>query len=121
PSDNSNTQFALLALWVAGRHKVPTERALALVARRFKASQNKEGGWLYFHHPNQPQISDAMICAGLLGLAVGHGLDSGAQRSDSAVKKVDDPSVKQAFEALSKCIGTPKGPNAERPRGDKKT
>ena len=46
-SDNSNTQFATLGLWAAGRHGVPMERALARLAERFQVSQGKDGGWIY--------------------------------------------------------------------------
>src|SRR5262249_46856572 len=35
-SDNSNTQFAMLALWAAQRHGVPLDRTLARVDRRFR-------------------------------------------------------------------------------------
>jgi hypothetical protein len=43
-SDNSNTQFAALGLWAAGRHGVPMARSLSLLARRFQVSQTREGG-----------------------------------------------------------------------------
>src|SRR5262249_55186410 len=46
-SDNSNTQFAVLALWAAQRHGVPMERCLALLVKRFHQSQNPDGGWGY--------------------------------------------------------------------------
>ena len=38
--DNSNTQFAMLALWAARRHDVPVEVALGLVEQRFRATQH---------------------------------------------------------------------------------
>ena len=47
-TDNSGTQFALIALWVSGRNGVPTERALALTAKRFRDSQNADGGFGLF-------------------------------------------------------------------------
>jgi hypothetical protein len=77
--DNSNTQFAALGLWVASRHDVPCERALALLAGRFRTSQGNAGGWGYF--PGQGE-QPATTCAGLLALAIGHGLDAeeGAQK-----------------------------------------
>ncbi len=37
-SDNSNTQFAALGLWVTGRHGIPIERALALLTTRSSSS-----------------------------------------------------------------------------------
>jgi hypothetical protein len=82
-SDNSNTQFAALALWAARRHGLPLERTLALVAKRFRTSQYADGMWGYGYvytvgrkdvprYFNKPPY--AMTCAGLLGLAVGRGL-----------------------------------------------
>src|SRR5262245_34830456 len=74
-SDNSNTQFAILALWAARRHEVPTERNLGLLLRRFTTSQEKGGGWGYeYKEGGGAGESPAMTCVGLLGMAVGHGL-----------------------------------------------
>jgi hypothetical protein len=70
--DNSNTQFALLALWSARRHGVPVEPSLQRVERRFRLTQIN-GGWCY-----QPYLklepTPSMTCAGLLGLAVSSGV-----------------------------------------------
>jgi hypothetical protein len=73
--DNSNTQFATLALWVARRHHLNVDRTLAAVEKRFRKSQNADGGWGYKTHAFQGMGSTAsMTCAGLLGLAVGEGI-----------------------------------------------
>jgi hypothetical protein len=76
-TDNSNTQFAMLAIWAARRHEIPTRRTLTLIARRFNTSQMKDGNWSY-HYRNggdpTDQRSPAMTCVGLLGLAIAHGL-----------------------------------------------
>jgi hypothetical protein len=78
--DNSNTQFATLALWVARRHGVQVDRALAAVEQRFRRSQNADGGWSYWASPTLARAQGAMgstasmTCAGLLGLAVGYGI-----------------------------------------------
>lgn len=74
-TDNSNSQFATLALWAARRHGVPMERTLTLISRRFRTSQNPDGSWGYHYRygggdPERPP----MTCVGLLGLAIGHGL-----------------------------------------------
>lgn len=45
--DNSCTQFAVLGLWVASRTGLNIDRTLALVARRFIATQHEDGGWGY--------------------------------------------------------------------------
>src|SRR5262249_54910962 len=71
PSDNSNTQFATLALWAARRHGLPVERSLELVAQRFRGSQLVDGRWRY-SYPNG-RLSPVMTGVGLIGLAVGHG------------------------------------------------
>src|SRR5579871_4410605 len=71
--DNSNTQFALIALWSARRHGMPVEKSLRLVEKRFRETQTK-GGWAYVPGPGfDPTAS--MTCAGLLGLAVSSGMD----------------------------------------------
>ncbi|HET6573601.1 MAG TPA: hypothetical protein VFG68_08375, partial [Fimbriiglobus sp.] len=72
-TDNSNTQFGLIGLWVAARHGVPAEDAFALIEARFLVSQNTgDGGWGYSHAVGGRERSTAaMTCAGLLGLAVG--------------------------------------------------
>ncbi|MFL5240772.1 MAG: HEAT repeat domain-containing protein [Gemmataceae bacterium] len=65
--DNSNTQFALLALWVARRHDLPVDKSLALVDAHFRTTQSPDGGWGY-----TGGSTPSMTCAGLLGLAVGN-------------------------------------------------
>jgi hypothetical protein len=43
--DNSNSQFAILALWAAQRYDIPMQRTLALMLRRYQSSQNADGSW----------------------------------------------------------------------------
>lgn len=69
--DNSNTQFALLALWAARRYDLPLDSTVARVVQRFHSSQ-LPGGWSYQLRHGQ-RLSGAMTCVGLLGLAVGRG------------------------------------------------
>jgi hypothetical protein len=74
-TDNSNTQFAMLAIWAARRQGVPVERSLRLMVHRFETNQNWDGTWPYHYRfggglPERP----AMNCVGLLGLAIGHGM-----------------------------------------------
>jgi hypothetical protein len=96
--DNSCTQFALLALWAAQRHDLPLKPTLALVAQRFAASQNPDGSWNYSGHGNaSPVGTPTMTCAGLLGLAVGHGL----KEKGSGVRPLSqDPAIRKAFAVL---------------------
>lgn len=93
PGDNSNTQFAALGLWVAARHGIPCERSLALLAARFRTSQSSGGGWNY--HVTAGQTA-TMTCAGLLALAVGHGV-----RVEDADQKREDDQIARALAALA--------------------
>ncbi|MCI0463914.1 MAG: hypothetical protein L0Z62_43830 [Gemmataceae bacterium] len=116
--DNSNTQFALLALWVARRHGIPCDDAIARVERRLRATQRPHGGWTYRYPPFVPdqgvfrspdyQPSGAMTCAGLLGMALAHAV---TLDNPKAVKKnlAADPNVKAGFLALGAVIGDATG------------
>jgi hypothetical protein len=46
-TDNSNTQFALMALWVAQKQGIPMEPTFRLLVERFERSQVPDGRWLY--------------------------------------------------------------------------
>jgi hypothetical protein len=105
--DNSNSQFALLALWTARRHGVPVERSLLLADQRYARTQAKDGSWAYAGRgAGQP----AMTCVGLLGLAVGHGALLGSATSSSAAAGVDDPAIRKGLEALARAVGSPTDP-----------
>ena len=100
-SDNSNTQFAALALWAASRHGLPLERPLDALAKRFRRTQSEDGTWGY--HPVKLHLgTPAMTGAGLIALAVGHGLHTDA-------KKVKDEQVEKGLRALATNIGKPLG------------
>jgi hypothetical protein len=106
-TDNSNTQFAVLALWTAQRHDVPMERTLQHVAHRFQTSQCPTGGWGYrYSHGGNVEETATMTGAGLLGLAVGHGL---ARDGRAARKDVQDPMIARGFIALYQYVGEPAG------------
>jgi hypothetical protein len=109
-TDNSNTQFAILALWTAQRYDVPMNRTLNLIVRRFLTSQNLNGSWDYDYHPGgnvqgKSTSSPAMTCVGLIGLAVGHGLAQPA-----AGQLVQDPRILRGLIALYLTIGKPSNP-----------
>jgi hypothetical protein len=81
--DNSNTQFAALGLWTAQKYHVPAQRSLAMLEARFRQSQVDDGTWGY----HGPHIwPDSMTCAGLIGLAVGHGLT----QATSVAQRLED-------------------------------
>jgi hypothetical protein len=118
--DNSNTQFAVLALWVAQRHQVPIDKSIALVEKHFRSTQLKarpgahladpnnqdlDGSWPYFGNmQNWQNVSPwpTMTCSGLLGLAIAHGV-----RKDPAQqqrKPLDDPDIQRALAMLAREI-----------------
>jgi hypothetical protein len=117
-SDNSNTQFATLALWIAHRYGLPVQDALKRVEARFRTTQHAEGGWGYFD-PNMRvrgsmgASTASMTCAGLLGLAVADGKvsESVHERNPSLTKPArdmnKDPNIRKGLIALSTTIGKP--------------
>ncbi|MGH7171265.1 MAG: hypothetical protein ACRELG_13385, partial [Gemmataceae bacterium] len=125
-SDNSNTQFATLALWVARRYGMPVETALKRVGTRYRTSQHADGGWSYFDSSMgsvgpMRHSSASMTCAGLIGLAVadGHASETRRARKPTAKAARDskmDANLRKGLLALSMAIGQPQE-NARRPRG----
>jgi hypothetical protein len=122
--DNSNTQFAVLALWVARRYGFPVGQALATAAARFRKSQNPDGGWGYVPSVRGEVNKDtgstpSMTCAGLmvLGLAHGTALETAKRagaRAEDLPDLTRDPSVRAGFGFLAGGINVLAGP---RPRG----
>jgi hypothetical protein len=115
-TNNSTTQFAVLGLWAARRHNLPLERALALVVQRFRTSQARGGGWNYIYETNAGSFTPSMTGAGLLGLAVGHGLTADSLSSAAREELAHDPAIEKGLKVLSESIGqrlvqlTPKDP-----------
>lgn len=116
--DNSNTQFATLALWISSRYDIPVDGALAKVDARFRLSQNADGGWGYVAGDAQPNSTSSMTCAGLLGLAVGQGVRKMAEeeakllpanRKAKAHDLSKDPVVRAGLQALGTVVGVPLG------------
>ena len=109
-ADNSNTQFAILGMWTARRHGVPTDGVLARVNRRFRASQTPDGRWGYTIAERTAQdlsaeTTPSMTAAGLLGLAVGRVVDSD-QKADAA-RPDGDAAIDKGMKALGAVIGGP--------------
>jgi hypothetical protein len=134
--DHSNTQFVVLALWVARRHGLPVDPALSRVGAHFRAVQYPDGGWGYFDLPHGPSIgpkggrgggrgggigqgsiahgqTDTMTCAGLLGLAVAHGVAADTARAGGPRRPTVDVSkdlqLRKGLLALSTSIRRPVG------------
>lgn len=76
--DNSNTQFAILGLWVAQRYGVMAHSALRTAEQYFRNTQALDGSWTY--KPKQLACRDSMTCAGLMSLAMRHGISAGQGR-----------------------------------------
>lgn len=111
-TDNSNTHFAILGLWAARRHEVPTERSFALLARRFRTSQDGGGGgWAYGYTKGGAGSAGPMTSIALLGLAIGNALavDKEGNRAEQ------DQGVVKAFTMLANGVGTPAGTTVGRP------
>ncbi len=103
--DNSNTQFALMGLWAARRHGVPTEYSLKAAQQRFIRSQHpKDGGWGYHIGIGS---SNTMTCVGLIGLAMGHGVDADIGKE----KANHDAAIAAGLGKLGTYIDTPAQPN----------
>ena len=108
-ADNSNTQFALLALWAARRHGVPVERAFALAEQRLRSTQHAGGGWAYKYYPPEMRLPPSdetsatpqMTCCGLIGLALAHGA-AAAKRDMSK-----DMALAKGLQAIAAVVGHP--------------
>ena len=108
-TDNSNTQFAMLALWAARRHGVPTDQALLASYQRFTSSQNSDHGWGY------PGASTTtMTCAGLIGLGIGHGaapeivgVDPDNPKAVVIKPALQDDRIQNALQVLARSVGQP--------------
>jgi hypothetical protein len=102
--DNSNTQFAMMALWAARRHDIPVEVALSKVEQRFRISQLDDGHWSYLFRDKRPKAS--MTCVGLIGIALGEGSKAelamrGKKRGEVPKKLQLDGQIRTGLQALS--------------------
>jgi hypothetical protein len=115
--DNSNTQFTMMALWVARRHDLPVAGALAQSGKRFRVSQEPTGVWGYEHPVAsggqyvRNLIGDvydhpAMTCVGLIGLA----LDKGVQKKTKELR--EDKVVQRGFDRLGQHLDRLSGAGA---------
>jgi hypothetical protein len=130
--DHSNTQFATMAVWVGRRYGMPAQDVLLAIDRHYRACQHTDGTWGYtpgipmrpaYIPPGAPGVggpmiatsngSAAMTCAGLLGLAVGHGASLDIrQKKNPKLESSDvgkDAAIKLGLAALSTAVGKPTG------------
>jgi hypothetical protein len=137
PMDHSNTQFATIALWVGRRYGIPAQEVLLAIDRHYRACQNSDGTWGYMAvdgpgpggganagyliPPGAPggvamthsNGTAAMTCAGLLGLAVGHGASLDIKkRKNPKLESSDvskDMNIAAGLRALATAVGKPTG------------
>ena len=98
--DNSNTQFALLGIWAAGRHGFESNDTLESIDGHFRGTQNFPGRWGY-----KPGMAgtNAMTCAGLMGLAISAARPKQAERLSARARGAAlaaDP----VFASALKCV-----------------
>ncbi len=112
PADNSNTQFALLALWAVRRYDLPLEHTISRVEQRFRSTQLANGGWGYsLQRFLKDRPYGSMTCVGLLGLAIGRGATAeptpGAPAAD---KRIADEGITKGLGILVGYLGDPTDP-----------
>jgi hypothetical protein len=105
--DNSINQFCTLALWAARKHGVKTDASLKMIEERYRRNQNDNGSWGYRERDNG-LLKDATTCAGLIGLAVGQGLEAEKAQAKDKGKAVrrdvtrDDLAIKKGLEYITR-------------------
>jgi hypothetical protein len=109
--DNSQTQFAILALWGCRKHDLPVRPALLAAASRFNQMQNADGSWGY--SGADQMFNDSNTCAGLIALAMDKTLREDKKfQSKRGVDIPADPKaddrVQKGFAHLAKAIGKTK-------------
>jgi hypothetical protein len=105
-TDNSNTQFAMLALWVAQRHGVPVLPTFEIMVDRFERSHAYPSG-MWWYALDEEAGSRSMICVGLMALAIGRGLKMPTTGAAIGAKK--DVHVLKGLAALARRVGKPAG------------
>lgn len=111
-SDNSNTQFATLAMWVGRKHGLPVDGSLVKLDARFRNSQGDNGGWGYINIPGAgaPVVgfepNAQMTCAGIMGIAIYHGIanDPQIKRGGPGSDPKADPSLVKAVNFLAASV-----------------
>jgi hypothetical protein len=86
---------------------------MGLIVQRFRTSQNNDGTFGYHYvrggGAGGPNGVAAMTGAGLLGLAVTHGLTVGMKIEAMAAQGIQDKDIQKALVALSRFIERPLG------------
>jgi squalene cyclase len=116
--DNSNTQFAILALWYArGAGAKLDRKTFERTLKFFSDSQNEDGGWGYSAKERKKSYG-SMTAAGLAALVIGR---AGAERRALKEKALREHSkVRLASAWLTKNFRPDRNPNAKFKLGGKK-
>ena len=108
--DNSNTQFAVLALWYARRAGVAVKpEVFARCLRYFRETQNEDGGWGYSAKERKKSYG-SMVATGLIALVVSRAGTEKVRLSDEKAR--DDPAVGKAVEWIAERFAVDKNPEA---------
>ncbi len=113
--DNSINQFCTLALWAARKYNVKTDASLKMIEDRYRRNQNDNGSWGYKAR-DDGFLKGGTTCAGLIGLAVGQGVDAdrlakekdkGKGKKPAVARNVikDDPAIKKGLAYITEAIG----------------
>ena len=105
--NNSQTQFAILALWGSRRLGIPVTQPLLAAASHFRKTQTSTGVWTY----NQKvYLGDSSTSAGLIALAIERGLNPAASENRNFLQ---DPAVAKGFKHLGTVLDkTTKSPRS---------
>ncbi len=113
--DNSNVQFAVLALWIARKYEISVDASLAAAENRFRTTQKEDGSWGYFLNMSPNVLHHSTTCAGLLSLATGRGIKEGQKKAKNPsatssepnrIQDEDDLVMRRGLLFLSQTIGT---------------
>jgi hypothetical protein len=108
--DNSNTQFALLALWYARGAGAEIDPEVWSKARTFFAeSQNEDGGWGY-SAKERTKSYGSMVATGLAALVLCRSGEEQLSLSDG--KLAETPGVPAAVEWMKAHFGVDRNPEA---------
>lgn len=101
--DHSNTQFAMIGVWIAGRYGYDNQRTLERLEAHFRATQRGDGSWGYHARDGVGSGSQAMTCVGVLGmyLAATRDRDDGLDREGRGKELESDPTFRRGLEAVT--------------------
>ncbi|GBD36941.1 hypothetical protein HRbin36_02070 [bacterium HR36] len=117
--DLSNTQFAVLALWIGRRYGVPTDPVLWKTADAMRRSQNQDMGWSYILGASNQTSTHAMTAAALMCLSTGYGAlretylsttgksGSPSQKAPAPPDPTKDPAIVRGTMFLATIFRTP--------------